>query len=329
MRKPIALLVDDSCPIIHVYRFHVEDVHKKRPLTEDGRRLIDLIPNSFLGSFCDVVDKWGIRGKISIVPSPGGCGDVAKGVIPPLSRRTGIDVQREGEWVAMTREWLDISRMRLYRNFDFSPEMITHDLALDLETGKYIDRSESDWSQTQTSETLTPYIERALQILKEAGIRCTGITSPWVFGLKVEKEYIESIVEAMRRVYGSSFSWYFLHMLGDKVDVKPWISYDCRSVLVSIPSTLDDYAWTTIDTPRMDGEFIESVVDRMISRTKLVLEGGGWPIWLTHWQSLWSNGLKTGLKILDEASRRVCELNVEWMKCMDLAEATYALHSKK
>jgi len=119
MRKPIALLVDDSCPIIHVYRFHVEDVHKKRPLTEDGRRLIDLIPNSFLGSFCDVVDKWGIRGKISIVPSPGGCGDVAKGVIPPLSRRTGIDVQREGEWVAMTREWLDISRMRLCQNFDF------------------------------------------------------------------------------------------------------------------------------------------------------------------------------------------------------------------
>jgi len=207
--------------------------------------------------------------------------------------------------------------------------MITHNLALDLRTGKYIDQGESDWSQTQTKETLAPYIEKALQILKKAGVRCTGVTSPWVFGSRVEKEYIESIIEAMRRVYGATFSWYFLHMLGDKADARPWIAHDDGSVLISIPSTLNDYAWETIDTPRTDSNFIESIVEKIVSRTNVVLDGGGWPVWLTHWQSLWSNGLSTGLKVLNEAASRVGELNVEWMQCMDLAEATYTAHSKK
>jgi len=328
--KPIALLIDDSCPLIHVYRFHLEDVHKHKPFTNDGRRLTDLVPNSFLNRFCEVIERRGIKGKLTILPSPGGCGDVVRGVIPPMSRRDGIKVEREEEWAKMTREWMDIVRVRLSNNFDFSPEMITHNLTLDLKTGEYIDRGEADWSQTQNRETLTPYIERALRILKEAGVKCTGVTSPWDFASKVEGEYIPSIVEAMRRVYGLTFSWYFLHLIGDKVDAKPWVAHKDGSILVSIPATVDDYCWQTIDSPRTDDEFVYSAADKIVTRTKSLLQGGGWPIWVTHWQSLWSNGLETGLKILDEAARAVDEkLNVEWMKCMELAEATYKLNLTK
>jgi hypothetical protein len=323
--QPITLLVDDSCPLIHVYRFHKEDVHKMGPNTEDGRRLMDLVPNSFLEHFCEVVERHGIKGKLSIVPSPAGCGDIVKGIVPPISRRSGIQVRSEEEWAKLTREWMDTAKARLSGNFDFSPEMITHNLTLDLGTGGYIDQGESDWSQTQTRETLTPYIEMALQILKGAGITCTGVTSPWVFGLKVEEEYIASIIEAMRRVYGSTFSWYFLHMLGDRADAKPWVAYANGAVaLVSIPSTLNDYFWETIDNPRNDSEFTESLIEKIMSRTKIVLESGGMPIWLSHWQSLWSNGLETGLRILEGAARRVGEeLDVEWMSCMDIARATF------
>lgn len=46
-----------------------------------------------------------------------------------------------------------------------------------------------------------------------------------------------------------------------------------------------------------------------------VLETGGWPILISHWQSLMSNGLDTGLRILDEVGRRIGEHlsdRVEW-----------------
>ncbi len=65
-RVPIALLVDDSCPLIHVYRYHWADVHKRAPTTDDGRPLLDVIPNSFLDHFCAVVQRHGMAGKFSI-----------------------------------------------------------------------------------------------------------------------------------------------------------------------------------------------------------------------------------------------------------------------
>ena len=36
-----------------------------------------------------------------------------------------------------------------------------------------------------------------------------------------------------------------------------------------------------------------------------MLDAGGWPVLLTHWQSLYSNGLGTGLAVLEEVGRRV------------------------
>ena len=56
-----------------------------------------------------------------------------------------------------------------------------------------------------------------------------------------------------------------------------------------------------------------------------VLDAGGWPVLLTHWQSLFSNGLETGLAALDELGRRVREHlsdRVEWMTCSEIAGLT-------
>ncbi|MGQ9515189.1 MAG: hypothetical protein ACUVTL_09130 [Thermoproteota archaeon] len=144
------------------------------------------------------------------------------------------------------------------------------------------------------------------------------------------REYIASIVEAMKRVYNSTFSWYFLHMLDDKDDAKPWVAYDDGPVLISIPSSVQDYCWETVSNPRTNTKFIESVAERIVSRTKKIQNAGGWPIWLTHWQSLWSNGLKTGLKVIDEAAKRVTEdLELEWKKCIDIAKITYELYHRR
>ncbi len=315
MPVPISLLVDDSCPLVHVYRHHWEDVHHRPPETAYGARLLDIIPNDFLDRFCEIVARWGMAGKFSVVPAPAGKGDIVRGI--------------EGFPAEVTLAWCEAVRRRLAERFDFCPEGITHNLAVNLETGACIPEGESDWSQTQTRATLTPYLTRELQYLKDAGFDATGITSPWVFGIRVEPEYIAAMVAAQRAVYGRTFSWYFLHMLHDQHARRPWVAMrKDGTTLISIPTTVRDVWWDTIDSPRTDRAFISSVADEALTAdgkggaVRRVLDAGGWPVLLSHWQSFFSNGLETGLRVLDEIGRRVHETlqgEVAWMTCVEMA----------
>lgn len=317
-KVPMCFLVDDSCPLIHVYWFHKKPVDGKGPFTNDGRVLVKDVPNSFLNRFCDVVAKYNISGKISIVPAPGGIGDVVNGIL-------GFDH-------SLISEWLNTAKKRLADRFDFSPEMLTHNRALDLKTGAWSEENEAVWSQKQDRTVLTPYIAHCLNLLKTAGINASGITSPWNFGVQVEKEYNEAMITAQKEVYNHKLSWYFLHTLDTQPEKKPWIALKKENcTLISIPSNMKDYFWDTIDSPRTDREYILSIADQYITADGKegsiinVLKAGGWPVFVTHWQSLYSNGLETGLKSLDEVGRRVntqLKDKVEWKTCMELAELT-------
>ncbi len=318
-RVPITLLVDDSCPLVHVYRYHWADVHKRAPETNDGRPLVDVVPNSFLDRFCDVVERHGMAGKFSIIPAPAGLGDVAQ----------GIAGQPES-----TRQWLATAKARLSERFDFSPEGLTHNLAVDLSTGAFLEEGEAAWSQSQTRATLTPYLVRELELLEAAGIDATGITSCWVFGQKVEAEYIAAMVAAQKQVYNREFSWYFLHIWHRYPGERPYIAYARDgATLVSINSTVDDFFWETINDPRTDTEYIHAVADCLLTADgrggaiRTVLDAGGWPILMTHWQAFFANGLETGLAVLDELGRRVTTVlsgEVEWASCSELARRTVA-----
>jgi hypothetical protein len=278
------------------------------------------IPNEFLTRFCDVVERHGMAGKFSIVPAPGGRGDVVAGI--------------EGHDPALTREWLDIARARLGPRWSFCSEGITHNLAVDLVNGGYLPESENAWSQRQDRTTLTPYLVRQLELLRDAGIDASGVTSPWVFGVEVEPEYCAAIVAAQREVYGRRFSWYFLHTVTDPSDARPWTAHrEGDTVLVSVPASTNDVWWVTIDSPRTDRAFIEEIADQVLGRDGCsgrvgeVLEGGGWPVLLTHWQSLFSNGLETGLAALDEVGERISATlagEVEWLSCLELAQRAVA-----
>jgi hypothetical protein len=314
-RAPLALFVDDPCPLVHVYRYHKEHVHGEAPVTRDGRPLRDEIPNEFLDSFCDVVAEMGIRGKFSIVPAPAWRGDLQHGINGDLRA---------------TRWWIDRALQRLGGTFDFCPEGITHDLTVDLGSGTLLPVGESVWSQSQDRSTLTPYLAWQLRALQKAGIDATGITSPWVFGQSVEREYIAAIVAAQREVFGRGKSWYFLHMLQGKPSSRPWVAYqDGQSTLVSIPTVTDDVFWKTIDSPRQDPRYPAEIADELLSedgrtgQIRKVLDAGGWPVILTHWQSLYSNGLLTGLAALHEVGRRVRARladTCEWMNSSRIAE---------
>ncbi|MBI3973663.1 MAG: hypothetical protein HY332_20500 [Chloroflexi bacterium] len=315
---PIALLVDDPCPLVHVFKEHWVHVHRRAPATRDGRPLLDTVPNSFLDRFCDVVDARGIAGKFSIVPVPAGKGDVVRGI--------------DGYDPALTQQWLETARRRLSRRFDFCPEGLTHDLAVDLPTGTLLPVGENEWSQTQDRTTLTPYLTRALELLRRAGFDCTGITSPWVFGIAVEPEYQAAIIAAQRTVYRRDVSWYFLHMRHNAPGTRPWVAVAEGPVrLVAIASTVKDVWWETIDSPRTDATWIRAVADQLLTADgrdgaiRRVLDAGGWPVLLTHWQSLFSNGLETGLRVLDEVGRRVEHTlgdEVTWSTCTEVMQRT-------
>lgn len=317
---PITLLVDDSCPLVHVYRHHWVDVHGREPKTGDGRTLVEVISNEFLGRFCDVVERHGMAGKFSIIPSPAGRGDIVRGI--------------EGFDPALTQEWLRTAKTRLGERFDFSPEGISHNLALNLETGEWLHEGESIWSQNQDRATLTPYLARSVELLQAAGIEPSGFTSCWVFGQKVEAEYIASMVAVQRQVMHKNLSWYFLHIWDQYPATRPYVAYAQEGTfLVSINSTVDDYFWETIDTNRTDEAFIGMVTDRLLTEDgkrgaiREVIDAGGWPVLMTHWQSYFSNGNETGLAVLDRLGQRVAAAladEVSWASCSELAQRTVA-----
>lgn len=311
MKTPISWIIDDPAPVISVYYEHA-----KKNVTEDERPLIPTYPNEMLFEFCDIIERHGIKGKFSVIPMPGNKGDIVNGL-------DGVDQSK-------LNEWLECVKTRVMPAFSVGPEMLTHHKAVDLATGAPLPLNERDWASTQDRTTLVPYIAKALSILKEAGIDSIGVTSPWDFGIEVEDEYEHSVSAAVEEVNQSKKAWFFLRGLRDRPNAKPWVALeeDGRT-LVSIPATTRDRIWATIDTPRTDKEYICKIADMLITEDGKagevirVLETGGYPILITHWQSLMSNGLGTGLKIMDEVGKRISANlsdKVQWMSFEEITD---------
>lgn len=314
---PISLIVDDGCPLVHLYRHHLPDAHDKEPLTGDGVRLVDEIPTAFLTEYCDVVERHGIAGKFSVVPMPAGRGDVVRGIA--------------GHPVEETRDWMNTVRARLADRFDFSPEMLTHDFAVNLADGSMLPETELEWSRKQDVRTLTPYITKALQLLKDAGIDATGVTSPWTFADQVEADYQQAIMTAQKAVWGRSLSWYFLHAYDDRPGTRPYLARaDNSGALVSIVANMHDRFWLSLQHREEPGDVAE-IADYYLTddgrsgAILRVLEAGGWPTIVTHWQCLYGNGSKVGLRALDLLGERINRLladRVRWTTCLEAAEQT-------
>ena len=136
-----------------------------------------------------------------------------------------------------------------------------------------------------------------------------------------------AISQAVYDVTGKREAWFFLRGLRDVPNAKPWVALeeDGRT-LVSIPATTYDQMWQTISSSDTSEEYVMKITDTLISRDGKsgqiikVLETGGYPIMVTHWQSLMSNGLCTGLRVLNEVGRRVHELLAERVEWMSFAE---------
>lgn len=312
MKKvPISMIVDDPTPVLSVYY-----THHVPHFTDDGRPLLEYYSNHFLYKFCDIIERYGMKGKFTLVPMPGNRGDIINGI-------DGVDPEE-------AKQWLDTVKRRVVPNFSVVPEMLTHNKAVDLATGAILELNEKQWAAQQDRTTLTPYISKALSILKQAGFDLDGVSSPWGFGREVEEEYAVSIAQAMYDVTGKKKSFVFMHGMQGKPNARPWVLYDDGDKqVVTIPNTSSEVFWRTIHNPDNSEEFVLSAADALITADgkdgQLVrtLESGGYPVFLCHWQSLISNGLGTGLRILEKVGQRVQEHlsdRVEWMRYDEIME---------
>ena len=326
MPVPISLIIDDPAPLVNVYFWHAAGAqHTDSPKLKTGETVARDVPVDFMRAFADVIERHGIRGKFSVLPYPAGLGKIGTGW-PGCDRRA-------------LRQWIEVARRRVMPLMDITPEVLTHAKALDLATMTLLDEDERQWATHQTAATMTPYIATALRWLNEVGLEATGVTSPWDFGAKTEPAYQRAVFDAMREVNGRDRTWYFLHIgLEGTRFLSSVVLREGGGWLVSIVSQGDDYAWQTMDTLEESAEYVNSTADKWVTadgrggRLAQLFHAGTPVVFHTHWQSLYSNGRRTGLRVLDEVGRRIASAwgeQAEWTKCSDLAEQVAAMDEEQ
>jgi hypothetical protein len=150
----------------------------------------------------------------------------------------------------------------------------------------------------------------------------------------VEEEYVAAISQAVADTCGSEKAWYFLRSRRNQPNAKPWVALDDgKRALVSIPSTLNEHFWQTIDNPDDSDAHLLSIADKFLTEDGKegeilrVLDTGGWPILCCHWQSLFSNGTEAGLKILEIVASRInrhLSHRVQWMSFEEIMSLVLA-----
>ena len=285
-------------------------------LIDDGIPLARGFSNAVFGKVFDVIERHGFSGKFSIIPNPGNRGEIARGM--------------EGVPDEVRAEWLEMVKNRIAPGFSLCPEMITHADAYDLSTGGCLPQREDIWSQTQDRSALTPYVAKALSLLKEAGLAACGVTSPWDFGVEVEEEYVHAISEAVFEVFGRKNAWYFCRGLVDVPGARPWIALEEGDrCVVAIPNTTEEWFWESMKVEDASEEYVSGLADRFITADgrggdiPRTLDSGGIPILFTHLQSLLSAGRFTGLRAMDLVGQRVAEHfshRVQWMSCEEILQ---------
>ncbi len=265
----------------------------------------------------------GVRGKISLVPCLTRAADGGHELLGCVSR--GVKgVPKE----ALERT-LSLVRGEASRYFDFTPEMLTHTVVVDLDSGELLSETEWEWSQRQGVEELTKYIAQALKVLKDVGIVASGVTSPCDFGREVEGLYAKAVLEAEKLVNGLSLTWYFLHVEPCKARVTPrlmHLDWGLGEAVVSVISCSRDYLGKS-ELERASGD-PSKLADRWLTadgsggRLAELYRGKSYLVFHTHWYNVYGSGDRLGLKALREVVSRVSRVmgsGVVWMKCSEVA----------
>src|SRR5215212_3396754 len=304
---PASLIVDDPAPCINPFYYYRLQVDR-----EGWERHQQCIPLDFLEQFANVCRTHGMRGKFSVLPYPAGLGSIVEGW--------------EGCDRAELAAWLDLARTQIAPHFDITPEILTHTLALGLTTHALLPQSEHDWMADRTLGELTQYMGAALTILKQAGFQPSGITQPVAFS-GARADYAQATLAAMRASGGPPVTFYFIdgYFEGPPVPDHEVVLLDRErgEAVISILAYCNDYFWPT---QHITNARAEQVVDALISadgRTGRLAElasAGAWLTLVCHWQTLYSDGSREGLKALDQAAGRLSRAHGSRLLWLTLSE---------
>jgi hypothetical protein len=164
-------------------------------------------------------------------------------------------------------------------------------------------------------------------------LNATGITSPWVSGIDVEKKYAQALGEAQWKVFERKLTWYFLHDTGWEKPRPCTIEHESsqrNQVVVSVPANCDEIFWSMeLPTREERQQFIKKGIDRLLSsdgrrgRIRELIEGGFPVVLVTHWQSLYTQGTGLGLEGLTALAERIQKVfgnSIEWVMCSEMAQ---------
>jgi hypothetical protein len=200
--------------------------------------------------------------------------------------------------------------------------MITHTRVVDLKTWELTDAWEQfEWVDPPV-DLLTEYVTAAMQLLKNAGIACDGVTSPGVFGSKKEEAYARAVLDASLHVNNNPRPFYFLWARAiDPPEVPLWHidKTQGRAVASVIPCTSDWFGATGYDLSDPDRLIAE---DLQHGRLPMILRQELPTIMLGHWPCFYANN-GPGFKTLKEVKRRLDALDPDrsrtlWMKTSEI-----------
>jgi hypothetical protein len=227
---------------------------------------------------------------------------------------------------------LDLVRSVMMPNWDIHPEMVTHTWVIDTKTGRpYPERSERfmenwSWSAGRSADELAAYLTYALGILKNAGLRCEGITTPGGFGNRALAALAQATLESVRDVFNAEIPHYFRHIFTDDQSVAPRVEYasgldgPAPRCVVSIIGCTGDWfgGWDGLTRGSAD-QFITA--DGKSGRLPVVIKRGEPAILVGHWPGFYFNGDEVGFQIFREVVGRLSERydNLLWMKLSEIA----------
>lgn len=323
-RVPLSFIIDDSTCLVNLNKFAIPQFAAAHPgggsyTKYDWRSWPDEIPDDFVRKFGEWCGEQGVKGKYSIVPYPA-CVGRLDGELPGWTPR---EVEAS----------LKLVRELMMPNWDIHPEMVTHTRIIDVRTGHpFPERSLKfmenwDWTTGKSVDEIATYQAYALQILKNVGLPCEGLTTPGGYGSRARPQLAQATLEAVRSVFGTEIPHYFRDAYDDGAEsVAPRVEYasaldgqDPRCV-VSIVACTGDWTggWDNTEPGGAD-KFITP--DGQAGRMVEIIKRGEPACLLAHWTGIWWNGQEKGFKIFQEVVRRLHARfdNLTWMKLAEIA----------
>jgi hypothetical protein len=184
-----------------------------------------------------------------------------------------------------------------------------------------------DWTTGRSVDEMTDYLAYALQILKNIGLPCEGVTTPGGFANRARPQLAQGTLQSVRAVFGAEIPHYFRDLYDrGETSVAPLVQYasglespDPRCVVSIIGCTGDWTGGWDCTPPEGADRFISE--DLQHGRMVEVIQRGEPALMVCHWTGIYWNGQELGFKVFQEVVRRLHARfnNLHWMKLSEVA----------